>query len=135
NRLILAQMTKTDDKELSREDATSETAEGQALAKTRGIRDAKEQQAALKDILEKHGAKPVAYPAAGMLLTNYVKEGAKDDELRATVDQLVKAGANFGPEVEKNAVVTAAQALTRGEKVSPVAVEFARKAEKALTKD
>jgi hypothetical protein len=135
NRLILTQLTKTDDTELKREDAQNQTAEGQAVAKARLIRDAKEQQAALKEILEKHGDTPAAYVAAQLLLQNLVKEGAKDDELRATVEQFVKSGANFGAEVEKNTVLTACQALARGEKVSPVAVEFARKAEMALTKD
>src|SRR5581483_5064824 len=61
NRLILTQLTKTDDTELKREDAQNQTAEGMALNKARGIRDAKEQQAALKEIIEKHGGTAGAY--------------------------------------------------------------------------
>jgi hypothetical protein len=134
-RQILTQLNKTDDKELTREDAQSQTAEGTALSKARGIRDAKEQATALKEILEKHANTAGAYLAAQALLQNYVKEGAKDEELKGAAEQLVKNGANFGPEVEKAAVVLACQSLTKGDKVSPAAVEFVRKAEKDLTKD
>ena len=48
---------------------------------------------------------------------------------------MLKAAKPYGPAAEKNAVLSVAQTLTRGEKATPLAVEYARKAEKGLTKD
>ncbi len=135
NRLLLAQFNKTDDTDLKQEDAESATAEGEQLEKAKTTEDAKEKQAALKELVDKRADKPAAYSAARLLLESYVKEGAKDDEVSATADKFVKIGARFGPEVEKNTVALACQTLTQGEKVSPAALEFVRKSEKALTKD
>jgi hypothetical protein len=135
NRLFLLQFTKTDDKELNRRDAMNETEEGKKFDQMRFIRDTAKQREALKEFIEKNGEKPVAYVAYEALLQNYAKEPPKDEELRAAADQFLKVGARFGPEVEHRAVATACQMLARSEKVSPVALDFIRNAEKSLAKD
>jgi hypothetical protein len=135
NQLHLAQFNKTDDTELSADDAENTTAEGEQLAKALELEDAKEKQTALKEIFEQHGDKPAVYVAAELLLQGYAKEGAKEELLRGTAERFVKIGALFGPDAEIHSIQRACRTLRRTEKGLPVAVELARRAEKALTKD
>ncbi len=133
--VLLAQFTKTDDKELTKQDAVTQTDEAEALQKARGIRNAEDQQKALKELLEKNADKPLAYTAYEALLQSYAKEAPKDDEARTAAEQFIKVAARFGPEVENRALTTACKSLAGGTKVSPSAVEFIRNAEKSLSKD
>jgi hypothetical protein len=134
NQLGIARLDKTDDTDVKREDSLKKTPEGEALAKARTL-PAKEQQAALKEIVEKNGDKPAAYPAGLLLLQSYAKDPPKDEEVRSLAEQLAKIGAEYGPEIEKHTIASVCQALSKSDKVSPVAVEFALKAEKSLTRD
>src|SRR5262249_55438255 len=86
-RKILAEMEKTEEQEISRADAVKTGPAGTALNQARGIRDGKEQLAALKGILEKYPDSSAAYVAAQMALEQRTKEGATDDELRAAVQE------------------------------------------------
>jgi hypothetical protein len=135
DKVKIAQFNKTDDTELSADDAKSETAEGQALAEARGQKTADEERDALKELVAKNTGKPVAYVAAQALLQIAVKQEAKEDDLRAAAEQVIKSGAVFGLEVEKYAAALVCQALSRAEKVSPLAVEYGRRGEKALVGD
>ena len=131
----LAQFVKTDDKELTREDAVNETEQGKQLIQARSTRDVKKQQGLLKELIEKNADKPLAHTAYEALLQSYSKEVPKDEDMVAAAEQFVKSGARFGPEVEHHAVLSACQALARAMTVSPAAVDFIQKAEKSLTRD
>jgi hypothetical protein len=48
---------------------------------------------------------------------------------------MLKVAKDYGPVAERKTVLTVAQALTRADKPSPLAVEYARQAEKGLSKD
>jgi hypothetical protein len=134
--VFLARLEKTDDTEWKRDELRKATPEGEALTKARTARDAKDQQAALKEILEKYGDKPVAYAAAHLLLQQYVNDGGKDEALlRAVAERAVKAAADYGPEAQRAAATLACHELLRADKVSPVAAEMARRAENGLTAD
>lgn len=133
NQVLLAQLTRTDDTTLTAKDAAGRTAEGKALVDASGLTDAKERQTALKELIDKHGDKPVAYPACQLLLQSLVKEGADESTQRAAAEQFLKLSAPYGPEIERYTLVAIAHALVRAAKVSPLAVEFARKADKAHT--
>jgi hypothetical protein len=132
--LFFTELERTDAEKLETADARKQTPAGkqlmEALQGPPGERDAK-----LKEVIEKHGDTTAAYSAAEVLLGSQAKAGAKDDELRATANAMLKVGKAYGPIAEKRALVTVAQSLTRAEKVSPLAVEYARQAEKSLTKD
>jgi hypothetical protein len=108
---------------------------GEALGNALSTRDEDEREKLLKDVVKKFGDTVSGYAAAEALLPTQVKVGAKDDELRALADCMQKVAREYGPLAEKYAVLTVAKALTRADKMSPLAVEFARKAEKGLTKD
>ncbi len=134
--LIFAELERTDLKEITRQDAQKQTEAGQQLMKARyQIKDAKEKETALKEVLEKNGENAAGLAAAELLLELRAKEGAKDDDLRTLSDTMLKIAKTYGPSAEKQTLLGAARGLTRAEKVSPLAVELARKAEKGLTKD
>jgi hypothetical protein len=133
--LMLVQFDKTDDKTLTEDAAVTQTDEAKQLFKAQRTRDAKDQQDLLKELVEKNGDKAVAYTAAGMLLRSYSREAPKDEDLKATAEKYLKIGARFGPDAEQRALANACKAMALPEKVSPVAVEFMRNAEKTMLKD
>jgi hypothetical protein len=134
-RLLFTELERTDQKELDQKDTAKQTPGGEALAKAFMTRDAAEREKILKDVAEKFGDTMAGYAAAEMLLPIQVKAGAKDDDLRALADRMQKVAKDYGPLAEKYTALNIAKTLTRAEKVSPLAVEVARKAEKGLTKD
>jgi hypothetical protein len=134
-KLLVAQFNPTDDTTLAEDDAVSQTAEGEQLENASKLDDAKEKQAALKELVDKRTNTPAAYKAGRLLLKSYVEEGANDADSIALAGRLVKLAARYGPEIETNAAAVACHALARGDKVSPEAVAFARNAEKTLYRD
>ena len=92
-------------------------------------------RAAAQGNVEKNGDTTAGYSAAEMLLGDPGQGGAKDEDLRTTADTMLKVAKPYGPAAEKYAVLSVAQTLTRAAKATPLAVEYARKAEKGLTKD
>ena len=133
--VLFTELERTDLKEINEEEAQKKTPAGQQLTAALRERDAKEKEKKLKEVIEKHGDSAAGYAAAEMLLTLKIKEGVKDDELKPIIQQMEKSSAPFGPVMVKRAQLTAAQSLVKAEKVSPLAVEYAAKAEKSLTKE
>jgi hypothetical protein len=133
--MLFAELQRTDQKEIDRASAVKQTPASEALTKAAQEDDPKVQEPLLKEFLEKHPDGPAAYAAAEMLLRLRGKAGAKDEDLKALAERMVKTAAPYGPTLEKTAVHAVAQALVSAEKVSPLAVEFARKSEQALTQD
>jgi hypothetical protein len=134
-RLLFTELERTDQKELDAKDNSKQTPAGEALSKAFMTRDAGEREKLLKEVVDKFGDTTAGYAAAEILLPIQAKAGAKDDELRALSDRMLKVAKDYGPLAEKHAIVGIAKTLTRAEKVSPLAAELARKAEKSLTKD
>jgi hypothetical protein len=133
--MIFSELERTDLKEIDTKDARKQGPAAQDLGKARFTADAKEQEKMLRDILEKNGDNAAGYAAADILLATQMKAGAKDEDLKATSETLFKIAKLYGPVAEKRSLIGVAGALSRGEKVSPLALEYARQAEKALTKD
>lgn len=134
-RYIPAELEKTDAKAITMADVRGSGPAATALAKANSTPDAKEKIAALKEILQKHPDSAAAYNASQTLVQQLVKEPAKDEELRTAVQDYLRLGASYGPAVAREALQTVAQTLVRAEKVSPLAVEYARQLEKGLAKD
>jgi hypothetical protein len=133
-RPVFAELERTDAEKLSQADAQKQTEGGLALVKVyRTPLD--EREAPLKEVVEKYGDTSAGYSAAEALLALRAKAGAGDADLRAPIDVILKVAKLYGAPAEKYAVLSVAQTLTRAPKAMPLAVEFARKAEKGLTKD
>ena len=123
--LLFTELERTDLKELTPAEARKQTPGGEAMNKL-GRTPLGEREAALKEILEKYGDTTAGYTAGEMLLGIQAKAGAKDDDLRATADAMLKVAKNYGPAAERHALISAAQQLARAEKVSPLAVDIAQ---------
>jgi hypothetical protein len=133
--VVFADLERTELKEVDLTGARKPAPLAQDLMKARFNQKPEEQEKAYKEILEKNAENAAGFAAAEALLGIRVKAGAKDEELGATADAVLKAARTYGPAAESRAVLSVAQALVRAEKVSPLALEYARKAEKGLTKD
>jgi hypothetical protein len=132
---LFAELQRSDLKEIDRKDAVRMTPAAEMLAKAGQGDDPKVKEQLLNEILEKHGDTAAGYAAAEMLLQLRVTNGAKEDDLKAAAERMVKTASLYGPTMEKTALRSAAQALVRAEKVSPLAVDLARKAVAALAPD
>jgi hypothetical protein len=133
-RPTFAQLERTDLTEIEEKDARKQTPAIQDLIKASRA-PAADREAQLKEVMEKHGDTTAAYTAAEMLLGMRARAGAKEDEVRTPADTMLKTAKVYGPAAEKNAVLGVAQTLARAAKPTPLAVEYARKAEKGLTKE
>jgi hypothetical protein len=133
-RPTFAELERTDIDTLKAADAQKQTPAGQALIPI--YRKAlAEREAPLKELLEKYPDTGAAYTAADMLLGIRAKDGANDADLKGPIDAMLKVAKPYGPAAEKYAVFSIAQTLTRAPKASSQAVEFARRAEKDISKD
>jgi hypothetical protein len=131
---LVSVLERTEAKEISAEDAQKKGPAALALEKAREA-DPKDRPAALKEVIEKFPGSGADYSAAESLFQHDVKEGAKDDDLRADAERVFKAAAPFGPDLVRAARLNVPATLARAEKVSPLAVEYASAAEKALAND
>jgi len=128
-----AQFVRTTATTLKATEAVTRTEGYEELVKACDLRDRRERQTALKELIQKRGDESVCYRASELLLLYYTQLPPSDDELRNTAEQFVKAGARFGPEIKYFTLATACQMVTRSDEVSPGAMEFVRNADKSLT--
>jgi hypothetical protein len=129
---LFAQLERTDQKELDADSARNLGASG-LLMKALRTRDPKDQEKLFKDVIEANGDKPVAYFAGIGLVGISIKQGAAPDELRKHAEAAVRVAGLYGPDMKRTALAEMASQLARDAKSAPVAVEFARQAEQALT--
>jgi hypothetical protein len=130
----LGHLERTDKKEITRKETVAPIEGAEDLQKAGQAGDPKQLAKGLKEVMDKHAGKPMAFVAAKFLLQ--ILPGIKDAdpaEVKAAADTVVKAAASYGREAEVTGALLAAQSLARVEKGAPAAVEFARKAEKLLT--
>jgi hypothetical protein len=134
-RVILAQLERTDADKLERKDLQTKGEAAKQLEKASGLGDPKEQEAALQEVVEKYGDTGAGYVAAQTLLVQKARSAEKADDVRPAAEGFVKVAARFGPAAEHSAVLAAVRSLAGGEKTAPLALEYARKAEETFLKD
>jgi hypothetical protein len=134
SRKLLAELERTELKELTRQDALKPGPATEILNKAKKA-NAADRAAGLKEVIEKYSGSGAAYAAAEALFRDAVKEGVKEEALRAATDRFINSASPFGADIQKTARAAAARTLVKAEKVSPLAVEFARNEEKALSKE
>jgi hypothetical protein len=133
-RPTFAELERTDLTELDAKDARKQTPAIQEIIKISRAPVA-DREPLIKELLEKQADSPAGYAAADMLLGMRLRAAANDTDLRSPADTMLKVAKLYGPAAEKNTVLNVAQTLARATKPTPLAVEYARLAEKGLTKE
>jgi hypothetical protein len=128
-------LQKTDATEVEKDEARKPTPGGSDYRKAMTTKDDKEREAALKEVLEKNDGKPITVPAALALVQLKAKDFEKEEEVGKVADNYVKVAGVYGPELEQQANLQVARQFLNSEKGSGLALNYARKAEKAVTKD
>src|SRR5207245_773654 len=70
--------------------------------------------------------------AATGLLSQAVKQKAKPEEVRSWADKAFKSAEPFGPRMQRQVALQVAEAMVDEDNLAPVALEYARKAERLL---
>jgi hypothetical protein len=161
--LYRARMTHTDQTELAQADVTSrpEAPEPMRQAEQLTVRvrqlamqvlraqaadekeklqkEAKEiegQQAGFyREVVEKHADSPAAIDAGLALLRSAAKNSVKPDEVEKTATVVVKAAERFGSRYANDVATQVAEVIAGQDGYGPMAVAYARRAEKALAPD
>ncbi len=129
---LLARLERTDLKELDQKSGVVAAPGFDALADAMKIQDVKERAAALKGVVEKSADKPVGHLAAGLLVQALVKSEAAADDVRKAADKALEIAAAYGPEVQLQTATQVGRDLLANDKMAALALDVARKAEKAL---
>jgi hypothetical protein len=99
-------------------------------------KEAQEKVPALyREVLEKHADSPDAIDAGLNLVRSAAKSSLKPDVVDQTVKALEKAAAPYGPAYQNEIATGVAESLATQGGYGPMAVEYARRAEKALGAD
>jgi hypothetical protein len=131
---FFAAMERSDLKELDPKTANVPSGEANELGKAMQ-KTGKERQTALQEFLDKNAGSPaLAYLASQELLSDLAKSDAAEADVRGLADKMVKLAAAYGPEMQSQATLEVARRLAGFEKTAPVAVDYARQAEKMLDK-
>jgi hypothetical protein len=131
-----ARLEKTEDTEIDPKSAIKNADGIQEFQKAMFLtQDPKEKETALKAVLEKHADDVLGYQAQLALLQVLPVNGAKDEDVKATADKVLKFAGAYGPEAKNNAIAQIAQKLVASKKAPTLALEYAHMAEKALPKD
>ena len=128
-------LEKTDATEIATEKVSRVTAGAEDFKAASLEKDEKKQAAAYKEITEKFAGKPIAILAAGALFQITTKHAEKDEEVAAALDQYLKAMRVYGPELVTQAEAKIARVLVTGDKGAELALDYARRVEKALPTD
>ncbi len=133
NNYEVATLEKTTDNELDQANPATPT-EGADLLKKLSSKDDKERARALKDILEKHPGKAVAFAAVQRVWQQYGQGDTDLKTARGAAEDYVRVAAGFGREMEIYAAIQAARTLAkRNDGGTQEALAIARRAEKLLT--
>ena len=128
-------LEKTDLTELTAKEIQKVTPGAEELQKANREKDEKAKVAAYKEILDKFAGKPIAIGAAEGLFQTTAKHAEKDDEVAAALKQYLAVLNPYGPELEEINAPKIARTLLAGDKGATLALDYARKVEKALPKD
>jgi hypothetical protein len=127
----LVQLERTDLKELDPGKVRVPGPAADAYLKAMRIKEPESKETALKEILEKFGDQPLAYPVGLNLLQLRVKTG-DEAEVRKAAEGAIKVAAEYGPEMKLQATYNVARTLAGQEKLAALALDFANRAEKQL---
>jgi hypothetical protein len=105
----------------------------EAFHKAQTAEGPKEKEAAFREILGRFQNQPVAFHAAIALVELGVEGDVPESELRQRADRAVRLAFPYGREMELQARYQVAGLLMRAEKLRPLALEYARQAEKLLS--
>jgi hypothetical protein len=128
---LFAQMERSELKELDPEKAIDKGAMP-TLRQVMRTKDAKDKAKLYRDVIKDYADRPAAFLAGVGLLDVMAKDGASAEELRKEAAAALKVAAAFGPELKQIALVDIARPLNATEQSAPVAVEYARQAERGL---
>ncbi len=131
----LIRMERSELKELDPEKTIAKGPGDEALATALMEGDPKKQEAALKAVAEKHAGHPSAYHASLSLIESAVDQETPEAEVRTRGDQALKAAVPYGREMEMHAASQIGELLLTSDKLAPLALDFAQRAEKLLGKD
>jgi hypothetical protein len=126
-------LEQTDAKELDAKKDNKPIDGATDLQKIFALKDDKEKETALKEILDKQGDKPVALVAAQAMQELQLKREASTEELGDLAARRLKIAAAYGPDLENQTFLQTIRPLASSEKGAPVAIDLARKAEKQFT--
>ena len=129
---LFAQLERTDLKELDNDSASDDSA-GPLMRKAMLTRDAKAQEKLFAEVIQANAENPFAYFGGIGLLSALVKQGKGVDDLRKTAEAALQVAAAHGPEMKQIATAEIASVLSSTAQSAPLAVEYARQAEKNLT--
>jgi hypothetical protein len=130
-----AKLERTDDKTIPENRGTTMSGTVQDFYKTLRMKDVKEKAAALSAIREKNPGDLMGYMTTIELLGAAGGLDASDADIRAMAESALKFAAAYGPEMKAYSESQVAQKLVASKKSPALAVEFSRKAEKALPAD
>jgi hypothetical protein len=131
---VFARMERTEEKEIDPESGDEQPIDP-LMRKAMRTRNLKEQEKLFAEVIESNAEKPLAFYAGLGLMTAQIKQGKTADDLRKPAEAALQLAALYGPEMKNIAVGQIARTLIMGEKAAPLAVEFARQAEKNLSEE
>ena len=129
---LFAQMERTDLKDLDNDSASDDSAVPLMMKAVR-TRDAKAQEKLYAEVIQTNADKPLAYFGGIGLLNALIKQGKGLDDLRKPAEAALAVAAAHGAEMKQIATAEIASVLSSGAQSAPLAVEYARQAEKNLT--
>src|SRR5205085_547538 len=83
-------------------------------------------------LAEHKGEPALSYRAGLEQLETMAERGAAEADVRAVAEKVVQTATPFGPEMQLQATHEVAQKLLEAEKLAPVALTYARRAERML---
>jgi hypothetical protein len=128
-------LERTEDKTIDSTQRFKSAPGGPELTKAAHFRDDKERAAALKEVGQKYPGSPVAYAAALELAYLQETTGATEDEVKQSTEKAIGIAADYGPEMQAEAMSKIVQMLLRSKKRPGLAVSYAGQMVKGLDSD
>jgi hypothetical protein len=127
-------LERTDKTEIAEKDAEKDSPGFDELERLLEAKDAAKQDEGLKALVKKRAGEPVALSAAEALARIAITTGAGVEKIRPLADQYLKTATVYGRDMELHAALQMARALLSSEEKAALALDYAQKAEKQLTK-
>ncbi|HWG44669.1 MAG TPA: hypothetical protein VN688_17970 [Gemmataceae bacterium] len=126
-------LERTDKTETAAKDAEKDSPGFDELERALEAKDAAKQEEGLKALVKKRADAPVALAATEALAQIAIAKGATADKIRSLADQYVKTASVYGRDMELHATLQMARGLLSSGEKTPLALDYAQKAEKQLT--
>jgi hypothetical protein len=103
------------------------------LTRAGRTRDLIQRKVILQQVIDDHANSPPAVFAGVNLAGGLAKQGAAAEEIRKQADAAIDTAATHGPEMKRVVLAQVARQVLAGGNSAPLALEYARQAEKMLT--